>query len=197
VFKDRITPHWFHENTRFWYRNDLRGGTKEFILVDVVRATRKPAFDHAKLAAGLSKAAGAEYGADKLPFDSLEFFDEDKAIRFNVGDAAWKCDLISYECSRTDAKASAAPASETNSVSDAESQGRRGRDQRRARTQTALRTASGSRPSKTITLSSARVTMTRRKSNSATTAKKAKRTGASRGRRMRRLWRPFASSRAN
>src|SRR5436190_16783953 len=28
VFKDRIAPHWFHENTRFWYRNDLHGGTK-------------------------------------------------------------------------------------------------------------------------------------------------------------------------
>ncbi|MBI2949511.1 MAG: hypothetical protein HYY23_17885, partial [Verrucomicrobia bacterium] len=25
VFKDRITPHWFANNTRFWYRNDLRG----------------------------------------------------------------------------------------------------------------------------------------------------------------------------
>src|SRR5687767_15097417 len=31
VFKERITPFWFHENTRFWYRNDLRGDTKEFI----------------------------------------------------------------------------------------------------------------------------------------------------------------------
>src|SRR5262249_9453422 len=30
VFKDRITPHWFRESTRFWYRNDLSGGAKEF-----------------------------------------------------------------------------------------------------------------------------------------------------------------------
>src|SRR6185295_4878308 len=89
-----------------------------------------PAFGHAKLAAGLSKAAGAEYTADKLPFDSIEFTDDDKAIRFNVGDAAWKCDLNSYECSRIDAKASAAPASETNAVADAEPQSRRGREQR-------------------------------------------------------------------
>ena len=29
VFRDRIAPHWFHDNTRFWYRNNLRGGAKE------------------------------------------------------------------------------------------------------------------------------------------------------------------------
>src|SRR5439155_16651232 len=130
VFKDRIAPHWFHDNTRFWYRNNLPGDTKEFVVVDALRGTREPAFDHAKLAAGLSKAAGAEYAADKLPFDSIEFIDDDKAIRFSVGDAAWKCALNSYECSRTDAKVSTASASETNTVADAEPQRRRGRDQR-------------------------------------------------------------------
>ena len=130
VFKGRIAPHWFHENTRFWYRNDLRGGAKEFVLVDAERGTRATAFDHESLAVNLSKAAGAECKADWLPFDDIEFTDDSKAVRFNVGDAAWKCELNSYECSRTDAKASAAPASETNAVADAELERRRGRDQR-------------------------------------------------------------------
>src|SRR5439155_24654613 len=76
VFKDRVIPHWFHDNTRFWYRNDLRDGAKEFIVVDAGRATREPAFDHAKLAAALSQAPGAEYRADKLPFDSIEFIED-------------------------------------------------------------------------------------------------------------------------
>ena len=31
--RDRITPHWFAENSRFWYRNELRGGAKEFVGV--------------------------------------------------------------------------------------------------------------------------------------------------------------------
>src|SRR5262245_46816701 len=56
VYKSRIAPNWFANDTRFWYRNDLRGGTKEFILVNVEKGTRAPAFDHAKLAAALSKA---------------------------------------------------------------------------------------------------------------------------------------------
>src|SRR5947207_14197582 len=55
VFNDRITPHWFHDNTRFWYRNDLRDGAKEFILVDAEHGTRETAFDHAKLAAALDR----------------------------------------------------------------------------------------------------------------------------------------------
>src|SRR5262249_38282955 len=88
-----------------------------------------PAFDHAKLAAGLSKA-GTECAADKLPFDNIEFVDDDKAILFNVGDTAWKCALDSYACSRSDAKVSTTSGSETNSVADAEPQGRRARDSR-------------------------------------------------------------------
>src|SRR5881628_1838843 len=69
VFKDQVTPHWFANDTRFWYRNELRGGAKEFVVVDVERGTREAAFDHAKLADSLSKAAGSQYSAEKLPFD--------------------------------------------------------------------------------------------------------------------------------
>ena len=67
VFKDRIAPHWFQNNTRFWYRNDLKDGAKEFILVDAERGKRETAFDHAKLTAALSKAAGIQYQAERLP----------------------------------------------------------------------------------------------------------------------------------
>jgi dipeptidyl aminopeptidase/acylaminoacyl peptidase len=101
VYKDRITPHWFANNTRFWYRNALRGGAKEFILVDAEAGTRRPAFDHAKLAAALSKAAGKEYRPDRLPFDSIEFVDGGQAVRFRVDGVTWQCHLSSYECTRT------------------------------------------------------------------------------------------------
>src|SRR5437667_12681514 len=49
MYKAQITPHWFSHNTRFWYRNDLRGGAKEFIVVDAEQGTRRGAFDHQKL----------------------------------------------------------------------------------------------------------------------------------------------------
>jgi dipeptidyl aminopeptidase/acylaminoacyl peptidase len=100
VFKDKITPHWFDGNTRFWYRNDLRGGDKEFILVDAEKGKRGPAFDHAKLAAALSKAAGKDYSARRLPFDSITFSDGLKKVRVSAGGVTWLCDLSTYECER-------------------------------------------------------------------------------------------------
>jgi dipeptidyl aminopeptidase/acylaminoacyl peptidase len=112
VYKAQITPHWFHDNTRFWYRNDLRGGTREFILVDAERGTRAVAFDHAKLAAALSDAAGTKYQADKLPFDSIDFTDDGKAVRFRVGGTTWTCDLESYACTRAGGDAKPVPPKE-------------------------------------------------------------------------------------
>src|SRR5262245_44748182 len=93
VIKGRVTPHWFAESTKFWYRNDLREGAREFIVVDAVAAKREPAFDHVKLAAALTKANDKEYRADRLPFDTIEFVDDGKSIQFSVGDTKWKCNL--------------------------------------------------------------------------------------------------------
>ena len=100
VYKDRIAPHWYHDNTRLWYRNDLRGGGKEFIVVDAEAGTRKTAFDHTKLAAGLTSATRTDYSAEKLPFDTIELTNDASAVRFKIGDTVWQCDLNSYECSK-------------------------------------------------------------------------------------------------
>src|SRR5579859_6582133 len=84
VYKSRITPHWFHDDMRFWYRNDLREQTKEFIVVDAENGTRQPAFDHQRLAEALSKATGETYKPDRLPFSDIDFVDGGKAIRFEA-----------------------------------------------------------------------------------------------------------------
>src|SRR5262245_25257742 len=107
VIKGRVTPHWFAENTKFWYRNDLRDDAREFIVVDATAGKRDQAFDHAKLAAALTKADDKEYRADRLPFDTIEFVDDGKAIQFSVGDTKWKCNLANYELSRASEGAAA------------------------------------------------------------------------------------------
>jgi dipeptidyl aminopeptidase/acylaminoacyl peptidase len=110
VYKARIVPHWFQNNARFWYRNNLPGSAQEFILVDAERGARAAAFDHAKLAAALSKAVGTtNYGGDRLPFTLIQFDREAKAVLFKIDDATWKCDLASYECSKTEEKFDVAP----------------------------------------------------------------------------------------
>jgi dipeptidyl aminopeptidase/acylaminoacyl peptidase len=100
-YKGQIAPRWFAESKCFWYRNDLSGGAMEFIRVDADRGTRQPAFDHARLAAALSQAAGAEYKADRLPFDAIEFAEDGKAVRFAIDQTTWDCDLASYACTKS------------------------------------------------------------------------------------------------
>ena len=100
TFKMQIRPNWLEDNTKFWYRNDLRDDTKEFILVDAPAGLRQPAFNHRRLARALSRAAGQTYPADKLPFDSIQFVDEGAALEFDVEDGKWKCNLETYECTK-------------------------------------------------------------------------------------------------
>lgn len=99
VYKARINPHWFAQDARFWYRNDLKDGAKEFILVDAEAGTRGPAFDQHKLAAALSTVAGQEFKPEHLPFSDIEFTEAGKAILFEAAGKQWRCELESYECS--------------------------------------------------------------------------------------------------
>jgi dipeptidyl aminopeptidase/acylaminoacyl peptidase len=96
VFKDRVTPHWLVDNNRFWYRNDLPDETREFILVDAVKGERERAFDHARLAAALTKATGQEHQAARLRIDALDFTRDGATLRFRSGEKRWKCDLATY-----------------------------------------------------------------------------------------------------
>lgn len=91
-----VAPRWLGPS-RFWYRNDAYGG-HEFVMVDAAARTRRPAFDHARLAAALSEAADTAYEADRLPFTELEFVGEG-TIRFHTSDTArWDCDIGTYTC---------------------------------------------------------------------------------------------------
>lgn len=99
VFKQRIDPQWIENSDRFWYRNDTRSG-KEFVLVDPVSNTQRPAFDHVKLAAALSLASGTAYEHNKLPFDSFKFTKDGGAIKFDIEEESWTCNIKTYECSK-------------------------------------------------------------------------------------------------
>jgi dipeptidyl aminopeptidase/acylaminoacyl peptidase len=91
VFKTQVRPHWFAESKRFWYRNDLSGGARAFVLVDAAKGERCPAFDHAKLADALAKASQKPQDADHLPFDSIAVQD-DGSIAFEALGKTWRYD---------------------------------------------------------------------------------------------------------
>lgn len=75
---------WVRSTNRFWYRKSVPGGNA-FVLVDADAQTRKPAFDHAKLADSLSAAMGTKYTPVTLPFTTFSFVDDDRAIEFTPG----------------------------------------------------------------------------------------------------------------
>src|ERR1043166_7724996 len=52
------TPIWVGRTTHFWFRRSVKGGN-EFALVNPDAKSVAPAFDHVRLAAGLSTAANA------------------------------------------------------------------------------------------------------------------------------------------
>lgn len=86
---------WIGKTSRFWYRKAVKGGN-EFVLFDSATAAKRPAFDHERLAIALSTATGGKHTALKLPFQQIEFVDNEKAIEFNVGGDRWRCDLADY-----------------------------------------------------------------------------------------------------
>jgi dipeptidyl-peptidase-4 len=105
VFRSGVRPAW-QADDRFWYRITTAEGS-EFLMVDAAKGTRAPAFDHVKLAAALSAAAGATYDAHRLPFTDFEMSADGQTITVSVQRRRWKCDLVANNCTAD----SAAPAS--------------------------------------------------------------------------------------
>jgi len=99
VFVADIEPHWIAKTDRFWYRRISPKGT-EFILVDADKNSVAPAFDQTELAKKLSQASNRQYEALDLPFTDIEFADDAKAIRFQIDNLQWTCQLSPYKCEK-------------------------------------------------------------------------------------------------
>jgi dipeptidyl aminopeptidase/acylaminoacyl peptidase len=97
VYRDKVEPRWFADNTRFWYRVNVASNHHEFILVDAAKGTRRTAFDHGRLAAALRKAGIPEADPEQLRLENLDFEAQSGAVRFRADGRLWTCDLASYE----------------------------------------------------------------------------------------------------
>lgn len=99
VTDDAVQPHWIPGGgDRFWFRNRTAHGY-EFVVVDAATGTRRPAFDHARLAAALTIAADTSIDPAKLVFLDIRFVDGERAVRFATAKGKqWRCDLTTYAC---------------------------------------------------------------------------------------------------
>ncbi len=108
-------PNWIGESGHFWYSKTVKGGS-EFVLVDSAAATKKPAFDHDKLATAINAASGGHYTGVTLPFapaggragsaagrgavagaapqtSPLTFKNNEQTIEFGSGGSLYTCQL--------------------------------------------------------------------------------------------------------
>jgi dipeptidyl aminopeptidase/acylaminoacyl peptidase len=92
---------WIRDTGRFWYRRTMKGG-HEFMVFDAGSAVKRPAFDHAKLAAALSKLAGRTIAPNALPFSAVTFVDKEASIEATFDGANWRCSLSDYTCARNE-----------------------------------------------------------------------------------------------
>jgi dipeptidyl aminopeptidase/acylaminoacyl peptidase len=96
VDRGTVNANWL-PGDKFWYRVLTTDGS-EFVMVDAVKGTKAPAFDHQKMAAAISTATGKSYKSSMLPFQSISYSDEGKMISFRADGKMWKCDLSNYTC---------------------------------------------------------------------------------------------------
>ncbi len=88
---------WTHEGKRFHYRKTVEGGFA-FIDVDARTLKRRAPFDAAKLAIALGDATKQSYQPLRLPFETFEYSDENRAVIVTVGEQRWTCGIVSYGC---------------------------------------------------------------------------------------------------
>jgi dipeptidyl-peptidase 4 len=100
VLNAGVRPNWLPDG-RFWYRT-LREAGPEFVLVDPVKRTKAPAFDHEKVTAALSTAAGRTYERSALPFQSIDLSGDGNTVSFNVNSRRFTCDVGGTACTAED-----------------------------------------------------------------------------------------------
>ena len=96
VLNAGVRPNWLPDG-RFWYRT-LRAAGPEFVLVDPAARTKRPAFDHDRLATALSAAAGRTYERAKLPFLSIDLSTDGRSVTFSAGARRYTCAVDGTSC---------------------------------------------------------------------------------------------------
>jgi hypothetical protein len=100
IYRDKIDPHWFAaedgQTNMFWYRLELSGNRREFVLVNSKTGTRTAAFDQARAAETLSKMTSRKLSGDHLPIEGIRFSRNGKSAILAGPNGNWKLDLQSY-----------------------------------------------------------------------------------------------------
>jgi dienelactone hydrolase len=98
-------PVWIEGTHRFVYVRSTAAGNgvdtgHEFVRVEADTRESRLAFDHAKLAAALTKTLGMEVKPQSIALSHLEIAGDEKSLEFLFHDVRWRCDLVAYTCEK-------------------------------------------------------------------------------------------------
>ena len=99
---------WIGNTHRFWYRK-LSKGAYEYVVFDADTLQKKTAFDHAKIAAALSKLLATTVKANDMQLTTLRFDNTAAAFFATVDGAAIRCVVADSTCTKVDPPARPRP----------------------------------------------------------------------------------------
>ncbi|HET7572407.1 MAG TPA: DPP IV N-terminal domain-containing protein [Gaiellaceae bacterium] len=94
VESPQARPNWLRDTDTFWYANTTSAGT-EFVFVDAATRTKRPAFDHARLAAVLGELLESPLEAGALPLTITDL--DASLLRGSALEQRVEVDLDTYE----------------------------------------------------------------------------------------------------
>src|SRR5262249_49002083 len=92
---------WIGNTHRFWYRK-LSKGVYEYMVFDADTLQKKTAFDHAKIAAALSKLLAANLKANDLQLAALRFDNTDSTFFATVEGTPIRCVVADSNCTKVE-----------------------------------------------------------------------------------------------
>lgn len=95
-----VRPHWISGQDRFWYRRSLGAQRADFVLVDAATGSRRAAFDHRKVAEGLSAVLGRTIDVDRLPFEAFRYATDGNAVHVMADEKHWRCSTVGSACTQ-------------------------------------------------------------------------------------------------
>jgi dipeptidyl aminopeptidase/acylaminoacyl peptidase len=100
VFGTSVFPRVLEDSVRFWYTSSGRDDRGVTYVVDPARATKRPLFDNARLAASLSLAADTLIDPTKLPRFTVQ--DTGRTLEIQMRKKIFQCGVASYSCASVD-----------------------------------------------------------------------------------------------
>src|SRR5215212_4415814 len=99
VFTTSVTPHWLGQSDSLCYDWKDHNGSTLYLVVPTTK-TKKPLFDHVKLASQLSDLSHHAHDPHSLPFNSVTFSKDRKTFTFTADSARWEWDVATEALKR-------------------------------------------------------------------------------------------------